>query len=328
MEKVKKPFIVGLILILLCTYGVYQHYFTGNSDIIEASGTIEATQVKVSAKLSGTLDQVSVAEGAKVQPDEVIAVLSRPDLEVQRERDLLSIELAQAKLKDLQAGARPQELQEAYASLNISRENLAKAEADLKRVEQLYEQGAMALQELEAMQLKVDLAQNQFSIAQSKVDLINAGPRAGAVEAAVIELNRMEAVLKATDTMMADLTIKSPLAGTILSSNYEPGEFIQMGAAIATVANLNDLWITVYIPSDELSYISLEQPVQCFVAGDATVYPGKVTHIADHGEFTPKMIQTKKERANIVFAVKVAVENQDNRLKPGMPADVAFKRGE
>lgn len=326
--KKARPIIIGVIIISLSLYGIYHYYWQKKPNTIEASGTIEATQVNVSAKLPGTVELINVNEGAQVLPDDVLAKLSRTDLELQRERDLLNIELAQAKLKDLKAGARPQELQEAYANLTITQENLTKAKADLERIEKLYAQGAAPLQELEGLQLKADLAHNQFTIAQAKVDLVNAGPRAGAVEAAVIELNRMEAILKATDNVLEDLVIKSPLEGTILSRNYEIGEFVPQGAKLFTIANLNDLWIKVYIPSDELSQIGLGQEVECYISGDSLVYRGEVVHVAEQGEFTPKMIQTKKERANIVFAVKVAVENQDNRLKPGMPADVVFKRGE
>lgn len=325
MRKVNPPLIAVLILIIsLSIYGIY-YYSKPNSNIIEASGTIEASQVNVTAKLSGTLESIKVSEGAEVHKDQILATLSRPDLTVQRERDLLNIELAQAKLNDLKAGARPQEFQEAEANLNIAQENLEKAKTDLSRYEELYASGAISLQELENVQLKLELAQNQFLIAQARVELLNAGPRTGSIAAATIELDRMKSILKATDTMMEDLVIKSPLDGTVLTCNYEIGEFVSMGAKLFTVANLNDLWVTVYIPSDELSKISLGQEVECYISGDPNVYTGKVVHVADQGEFTPKMIQTKKERANIVFAVKVSLVNDNNRLKPGMPADVVFK---
>lgn len=327
MKKVR-PIIIGLIIISLSIYGIHYYFGQEKPDTIEASGTIEATQVKVSAKLAGTVEEVNVKEGDSILADDILVKLTRTDLVLQRERDLLNIELAQAKLRDLQAGARPQELQEAYANLTIAQESLVKDKTDLERIEKLYEQGAASLQELEGAQLKVDLAQNKLDIAQAKVDLINAGPRAGAVEAAVIELNRMEAILKATDNVLVDLIVKSPLNGTVLSRNYEVGEFAPQGTRLFTIANLSDLWITVYIPSDQLSQISLGQKVECSVSGDSNIYNGEVIHLADQGEFTPKMIQTKKERANIVFAIKVAVENLEGRLKPGMPADVVFKRGE
>ncbi|NLB88475.1 MAG: HlyD family efflux transporter periplasmic adaptor subunit [Syntrophomonadaceae bacterium] len=329
MRKVSPPVIAVLILIIsLSIYGIYHYYSKPNSNTIEASGTIEATQVNIAAKLNGTLETINVSEGAEVEEGQILATLSRPDLTVQRERDLLNIEQAKSKLNDLISGARPEEIQAAEAKLNIAKENLEKVKTDLNRYETLYESGAISLQELENARLKLELAQNELAIAQANLNLLNAGPTTGSVEQATLEVERLESILKATNIMMEDLIIKSPLNGTVLSCNYEPGEYVSMGAKLFNIANLNDLWITVYIPSDELSQISLGQEVECYISGDSNVYKGKVVHVADKGEFTPKTIQTKKERANIVFAVKVSLDNENNRLKPGMPADVVFKRGE
>ncbi len=329
MGKIKPaPIIAGLLILSLCAYGGYLFFLKSSPDVIEASGTIEASQVNVTAKINGTLESIFAAQGEEVEINEVLAILSRPDIELQRERDLLNIELAQAKIRDLRAGARPQELQETQGNLNIAQENLIQAKTNYERLEKLYTNGALSSQELEAAKLKVELAQNQLLIAEAKIELLDLGPRLGTIEAAALELARMESILQATDTLREDLIIKSPLNGTILNSNYEIGEFIAAGAKLFTIANLKDLWLTVYIPSDELSQISLGQEVECFISGDDQAYKGKVVHVADQGEFTPKMIQTKKERANIVFAVKVAITNDNMRLKPGMPADVLFKRGE
>lgn len=330
MKKVRPPIIAALILILsLSIYGIYHYYSKPNSDTIEASGTIEATQVNVVAKLNGTLANINVNEGDEVEEGQILAELSRPDLQVQRERDLLNIEQAKAKLNELLSGARPEEIQAAEARFNIAKENLEKIKTDLNRYETLYESGAVSLQELENLRLKLELAQNEFSIAQANLNLLKAGPTSGTVEQAALEVERLESILKATDIMMEDLVVKSPLKGTILTCNFEPGEFVSMGSRLFTIANLNDLWITVYIPTDDLAQISLGQEVECYITGDSNVYKGKVVHVADKGEFTPKMIQTKKERTNIVFAVKISLENQNNRLKPGMPADVVFiNRGE
>jgi HlyD family secretion protein len=98
-----------------------------------------------------------------------------------------------------------------------------------------------------------------------------------------------------------------------------------MGAVLATVANLNKLWVKVYIPTDDLPVIKLGQKVHFTVSGDNHQYTGTVINIASKGEFTPKTIQTKKERTNVVFAVKIGINNENGVLKPGMPADVVFK---
>jgi len=139
---------------------------------------------------------------------------------------------------------------------------------------------------------------------------------------------RNRAVLKATEALVADLQITAPLTGTVLTKNYEEGEFLQLGATLLTIAKIDDLWVKVYIPTDDLPYISLGQNVQFSVSGYNQSFEGVVEEIASKGEFTPKTIQTKKERTNVVFAVKIRIKSEGGILKPGMPADVVFQRGE
>ena len=99
---------------------------------------------------------------------------------------------------------------------------------------------------------------------------------------------------------------------------------MQMGSSLGTIADLSHMWIKVYIPTDDLPGIKLGQKVHFTVSGDNHRYSGIVSHIASKGEFTPKTIQTPKERANVVFAVKISFTNKNGALKIGMPADVVF----
>mgnify|MGYP001006658220 CR=1 FL=1 len=124
--------------------------------------------------------------------------------------------------------------------------------------------------------------------------------------------------------MLADLKLLAPASGTIISKNYEEGEYVPAGASLATLADLNDLWIKVYIPTDDLPRIRINQQVKVSVSGSDKVYRGRVSRIASRGEYTPKTIQTRKERSNVVFAVKISLINPGSELKPGMPADVTF----
>jgi len=134
----------------------------------------------------------------------------------------------------------------------------------------------------------------------------------------------MKAVLKSSDAVLADLNITSPLDGTIQSQNYEIGEFITLGASLATVADLRKVWINVYIPTEDLPYVKLGESAQFTVSGYEKTFKGTVDEIATRGEFTPKTIQTKKERVNIVYKIKIGVDNSGGILKPGMPADVVI----
>ncbi len=326
-KKTPKPLILLLLLLLAGgSYWVYIKYFPAISSNILATGTIEATTVDLNVKAAGTIKALALQEGEVVKKDQLLAELSRSDLAAQRERDALGVLVAEAKLADLGSGARGQEIKEAIANLNIAQINLDKSSLDLDRSEKLYKEGALPQQDLDQVRVSFNLKKSQLEIAQSRLSLLEAGNRPSQVTGAAAEVERAKAILKATESMLEDMKIYSPIDGTILSKNYEPGEYVAMGAALATIADLNNLWIKVYIPTDDLPAVKLGQKVHFNISGDKNQYSGTVTHISSKGEFTPKTIQTKQERTNVVFAVKISVENQNSILKPGMPADVIFDR--
>jgi len=328
MKPGKKVLII--LLILLAAAGAYYLYyrFKPENNVLQATGTIEATTVDVNAKTAGTIKSLALREGDQVKKGQLLGVLSRNDLLAQRERDAISVLAAEAKLRDLVSGARAQEIDQATASLTIAKSNKAQADLDLTRAESLFKAGAIAQVAVEDARLNAEQREGQLEQAQATLNLLQAGSRPEVVTAASAEVERSKAVLSASDAVLEDLKLYAPQDGLIISKNYTEGEFVSLGASLLTVANLNDLWVDVYIPTDDLPAVKLGQQVDVSVSGDNHVYTGKVAHIADKGEFTPKSIQTKQERVNVVFAVKISLENKQGTLKPGMPADVLFRAGE
>ena len=328
MKPSKKVLI--FLLILLAAAGAYYLYYRFNPEdqVLQATGTIEATTVDVNAETAGTIKSLALQEGDQVKKGQLLGELSRNDLLAQRERDAISVLAAEAKLRDLVSGARAQEIDQATASLTIAKSNKAQADLDLTRAESLFKAGAIAQVAVEDARLNAEQREGQLEQAQAALNLLQAGSRPEVVTAARDEVERSKAVLSASDAILEDLKLFAPQDGVIISKNYEEGEFVSLGASLLTVANLSDLWVDVYIPTDNLPAVKLGQKVDVSVSGDNNHYTGKVTHIADKGEFTPKSIQTKQERANVVFAVKISLENKQGVLKPGMPADVVFRTGE
>ena len=134
-----------------------------------------------------------------------------------------------------------------------------------------------------------------------------------------------EAVMNISAQSVKDLSVPVPLSGVILTKNYEPGEYVNAGASIATVADLSDCWVKVYVSPEELGRLRLGQCADVSIDGAPNqVRPGRIKEIKDSAEYTPRQSITRNERANLVFAVKVAVSNEDGIMKPGMPADVIF----
>lgn len=319
--------IVLLIILLGISYWAYRNYSTQTPAPIQASGTIEATSVEVSARAQGTIARLVLQEGQTVSKDQLVAVLSRSDLVAQKERDAMSVLAAQAKLEDLQSGARAQELEEANSNVDIAQTNLDKARRDLEKAESLFKAGAISQDNLDQIRNNADQKSHLLDVAQAKQNLLQAGSRPQQIKAAAAELERNKAILQASQSVLEDLQLFAPISGTVLSRNYEAGEYVQPGSSLGTIADLDHMWIKVYIPTDDLPQIKLGQTVHFTVSGDQQRYTGTVSHIASKGEFTPKTIQTPKERTNVVFAVKISFTNKNGALKIGMPADVVFDQG-
>lgn len=323
-----KKRIAGLLLVAaLCFLGYlgYDRYIgEKQSDGLQATGTIEATQVELRAKVAGTLRGLTVSAGDTVVKDQQVAEIVRNDLVAQKERDALSVAKAQAQLNDLTSGAREQEIKEAQIAVDTAGINYDKAAKDYERASLLYAEKVISDSEMERAETAYKQSQNALESAKIRLSLLLEGSRPEQIEAARAELERNIAVLKASEALFEDTRITCPINGTVLTRNFEDGEVVQAGASVATVANLNDMWIKVYIPTDDLPKIRLGQQVKFTVSGSSDEHQGVIEEIASQGEYTPKTIQTKKERTNIVYAVKIKVNNENNVLKPGMPADVVL----
>jgi HlyD family secretion protein len=327
MSKAKRALILAVVLCLgIGSYYAYQTYFSQKTQDIQASGTIEATIVDLNAPVAGVIKSIAAQEGYELQEGQVAAEISRSDLLAQRERDAMALMKAEAQLADLRSGFREQEISEAEANLAVAQATAQKSADDLKNREVLFAEGGISQEELERYRLAAEIDQNKLKAAEAKLSMLQSGNRPEVIAAAQAEVERSRAVLKANEAMISDLQIRCPMTGTVVQKNYEPGEYVMPGASVLTVADLQNLWIKVYIPTDDLPAVKLNQKVKFTVSGDSRTFTGTVSEIASKGEFTPKTIQTKKERTNVVFGVKIRVDDADGLLKPGMPADVTITR--
>ncbi len=316
--------LVFLAMVISASYWGYTRYSSDKPGGIQVSGTIEATEVNLTARVPGSLEFVSAKQGDTVVKNQLVARISRNDLVAQKVRDSLSVQKAEAQLSDLLSGAREQEISDARSAVSTAQVGHDKANADYQRSLTLHKSGAMPETELEKAETTFKLSKNQLDSARSRLSLIESGSRPDQVRAAGIELERNKAVLKASEVMLDDTVINSPIDGTVVTRNYEPGEFVPAGAHIVTVANLNEMWIRTYVSTDDLPHIKLGQQVSFTVSGMTNYFSGTIIEISSKGEFTPKSIQTRQERTNIVYAVKVKIDNANGIFKPGMPADVVI----
>ncbi len=319
---------IALICIIAAlAFGIAGYKLYGRTEKgITATGTIEVTKTDITPKVGGYLVELKIKEGDSVTAGQVVAVIDRPDLKAQLLRDEAALAKAKAQLRDLKQGARSQELQEAAANLAAAKSQAIKAQTDYVRYSQLFQEGAISTQQLDTSRSAHEVATNSLLAAQSRYSLLQAGSRPETIEAQRLEVERSDAVLAASRTQIVDTTITSPLAGRVLSKNYEKGEFVNAGAAIATIGDTRDCWVKIYVSTEQLGQIRLGQTAKVKIdAYPEKTFRGEIKEISQNAEYTPRQSITQRERANMVFAVKVKIENTEGMMKPGLPADVILE---
>jgi HlyD family secretion protein len=290
--------------------------------ILRVSGNIEVTDVDVGFKIPGRVVERPVDEGMPVSAGQLVARLDSADLE--REASLKEAELsaAAAALRELVAGSRPQEIAGARAAVAAARAEAERLSGDFERAKALHERGSISLQEFEKAKAAREVAQERRTEAGQSLLLVEEGPRVERIEQARARVRQAKEALELARTRLSYATLASPLAGVVLAKNVEPGDYVAAGTPVVTVGNLSDVWLRAYVEETELGLVKVGQPVH--VTADTfpgKAYAGRISFIAPQAEFTPKSVQTRKERVKLVYRIKVAIANPSMELKPGMPAD-------
>ena len=287
------------------------------------SGNIEVTEAQLGFKISGRVIERPVSEGDRVQAGQLIARLD--DAEQKEQLALRRAELAgaQAALAELEAGSRPQEIAAAAAALRSAEADRDRARLDFARQQELRRKDAIADRELETAQAEVKVADAHAVEAAEQLKLVQEGPRAEDIAQGRARVEQARAAVALAETQVENTRLFSPLTGVVLSHNIEPGEYVSPGTPVVTVADLVHVWVRTYINQTDLGRIAHGQKVE--VRTDTfpgKTYEGTIGFIASEAEFTPKTVQTTKERVKLVFRIKVDIANPHDELKPGMAADV------
>ena len=311
--KMKMARIV-LLLLALILLAVFDHreYAAQELRAQLLTGTVEATRVEVSTKESGCIEELFLQEGMTVRRDLDAAVL----------RDEAALAHAETSLQRTQSGNRAEEIRAAAERTNAARAAAEKADADYARGAELIAGGAISQQAFDGLREARDAANANLRAAQQEQALTESGSRPEDIRMAEEDVRRQQAILEIDASAVSDLTVRVPKDGIVLSKNYERGEFVRAGTPIATLIDPQDVWVKVYVPTDVLGDLRIGDPAKVYIDGQAEPLDGTIKEISDAAEFTLRQSITKNERANLVFGVKVAVNNAAGILKPGMPADV------
>lgn len=320
----KGAMVLTLLLGLGLAYAYGGRLFgSGNGrPLVSVTGTIEAIQVDVSARIAGRIVERPVDEGDRVTAGQLLVRLDEAEQAAEVRRQEAAVRTAQSSLDDLQAGARREELEDARAALQSASATREWTERDFRRAEGLFRQTLIAAQEVDRARQAYDVALAQEKSARQKLLLLEAGSRPDQVETARGQLAQARNALEVAKTRLKEMTISSPIDGVVLRKNLEVGELANPGVPILTLMKPSDIWVRAYVPEEEVARIKVGSPARIAVDGyPARRFPGRITEIASEAEFTPRNVQTRKERVNLVFRIKIAVDNPEGILKPGMPAD-------
>ena len=318
--------ILLIVIIAVIIAGLLYYYFTQDqkegNDFIKVSGNIETTEVNVGFKIPGRIVSLLVQEGDWVENGKVLAKLDDEDLRNRFELAKATLNSAQAKLSKLLAGSRPEELREAEAVLFQAKSDLENKQAHYERMKPLFERGVIPKENLDNAEAGYKMAKASFQGATERYLLVKEGPRKEDIEDAKAQVEQARASIKLAETQLSYTVLHSPLSGVVLVKASEMGEVVNPGTSILTLADLGNVWLKAYIPETDLSKVKWGQEV--VVTTDLRPrkeYKGKISFISSQAEFTPKSIQTEKERVTLVYRIKVDIPNPDRELKPGMPAD-------
>ena len=270
----------------------------------DAQGTFEATEVIVSAEGTGRILCFNVAEGEQIEASSVVGAIDSLQLHLQREQ----LKAQQAAL----LSSRPDK-EKQVASL---RSQIAKQRTELQRIENMLRDGAATTKQRDDIEAQITILEGQLSAALSTIDINISTINNNAVA--------LEAQIASLDDRIAKCRIAPMVSGMVLVKYADEGEFTTTGKPLMKVANLEEIYLRAYFTSDQLANVNLgdEVTVTADFGGDERYdYKGRVAWISAESEFTPKSIQTKDTRANLVYAVKIAVKN-DGRLKIGLAGEV------
>jgi HlyD family secretion protein len=333
----------GLLLALLLQVGC------ARTPAPDAYGNVEATEVVVGAEASGRLLTYAVAEGAAVQAGAVVATIDAAQLGFERDQLAAQHTAARSRIDEVQQQISALESQRGSA---VAQRDAAKAQRDAlaaqleiarrahQRTRRLFDQQAATSQQLDQVERDERVLGSQIAAQdeQIKAQERQIAAQSDMVRGARAQLKTIAAQVTGAEAQVSQVSerirkteVRNPIDGTVLTTYAKAGEFVQTGQPLYRIANLASMEVRAYVTEPQLSAIRLGQEARVSIdahGGQRQTVSGSISWISATAEFTPTPIQTRDERADMVYAIKIRVANANGILKIGMPVDVQFVPGE
>ena len=387
----RKIIVLLLVVIALGLAGILRSgwFRRDNPNRLHLSGNIELTEVDISFKAPGKLVELNVDEGSFVRKGMVIARIDREQMERQRMRDSAGVasaesqfkqmqtmiayqretlesdvalkkaeqRAAQAKLDELLAGSRPQDIQVSRAAVADAGAQHEQARLDWDRARELFKNDDISRAQYDQFRMRFESSAAQLKQADERLAIVVEGPRKEEIasaraqveraaaatrlsEANRLELRRKEEELRArraeiersraqvaiTDSQINDMVVVSPIDGVVLVKSAEVGEVLAAGTTVVSIGDIDHPWLRGYINERDLGRVKIGDTAQITTDSfPGKIYPGRVSFIASEAEFTPKQIQTQEERVKLVYRIKIEASNPKHELKSNMPVEASIQ---
>jgi HlyD family secretion protein len=285
-------------------------------------GNIDVRQVNLGFKVDGRIETLAVDEGDAVRAGQVIATLDKryfhDDLRSARARR----DNAAANLARLEHGSRPEEIAQARAQTADKEATLARARADFERAKQLVGLGGISKEDYDLRQAALGVAEAQVKSARESQRLVEIGPRQEDIDVGRAQLAEQNAIVVQSERRLADSDLVAPNDGTILTRAREKGAIVQAGETIFTLTLASPVWVRTYVNERDLGRIQPNMAAEVRTDSTDKVYHGFIGFISPTAEFTPKTVETRELRTDLVYRLRVIVDNPDGGLRQGMPVTV------
>lgn len=295
--------------------------------LVRLNGRIEAAMVDLSPKVTGRVKEVLVKEGDRVKAGDVLVRLDLGETGLTVARDKSAVAAAQARVRDLEAGTRRSELAAAGAEVDDRKAALELAKKELQRQQFMLERKVGTQRDVDRASTEVDRLTAAVSAATNRLTALREGARRNQVDQARDEVARAETVLEQSQTVVNEGELRAPADTVVIHRFVEPGQLVTPGQPTLTLAFLDRLYVRTFVPETVRGRVrpGIEADVVVDAYKDKT-FKGKVAEIARDAEFTPKQVETRAERVNLVFAAKVdLVGGWSEPLDLGQPAEVVIK---
>ena len=287
----------------------------------DASGTFEADEVIVSTLATGKILSLNIEEGSVLTKDSIVGHIDPSNLDLQKQEVEATIESLGQQTSNVEPQVKMLEDQ-----LSVQQSQLTNLLHEKTRTENLLKQDAATGKQLDDINAQIDVVKKQMNVTQQQINVQKSN--IGTQNRGILSQGKpLEKKVAQIEDLLSKTNVTNPVNGTVITKYAEEGEMTSSGKALYKIADLSTMTLRAYITGTQLSQVKLGQQVKVLVDdGDdkSKELPGAVTWISDKAEFTPKTIQTKDERANLVYAMKVKVKN-DGYLKIGMYGEVQFK---